>query len=219
MRGRPKNSEIEIIEEYRVFLDNAVSQPQIASVLAEFGYDADMIAQGKAIWEETNKVYLLNKTEDIETSEAYSDFSNRREQLSEIYEMHRKKAKVIFEDDNMSKVKLGVKGILPKAYVKWLQVVKMFYTEANANREIKNKLSTLKITEEDITNTIYIISDLEKLRNKYVIEKGESQNTTKLKDKAMIKLSDWMARFIAVAKIALSDNPQLLETLGKFVRS
>ena len=50
-------------------------------------------------------------------------------------------------------------------------------------------------------------------------EKGESQDATKLKDTAFGELDDWMRDFYAVAKIALEDNPQLLESLGKFVRS
>jgi hypothetical protein len=53
----------------------------------------------------------------------------------------------------------------------------------------------------------------------YLREKGESQDSTKAKDAAFAKLDDWMSEFYAVAKIALEDNPQLLESLGKFVRS
>jgi len=50
-------------------------------------------------------------------------------------------------------------------------------------------------------------------------EVGESQDATKIKDAAFVKMDDWMSEFYAVAKIALEDNPQLLESLGKLVRS
>ena len=53
----------------------------------------------------------------------------------------------------------------------------------------------------------------------YLKEKGESQDATKIKDEVFAKLDDWMSEFYAVAKIALEDNPQLLESLGKLVRS
>lgn len=53
----------------------------------------------------------------------------------------------------------------------------------------------------------------------YLLKKGESQDATKLKDSAFGEIDDWMSEFYAVAKIALEDNPQLLESLGKFVRS
>ena len=64
-----------------------------------------------------------------------------------------------------------------------------------------------------------MITDLEAARAEYLREKGESQDSTKIKDAAFAKIDDWMSEFYAVAKIALEDNPQLLESLGKLVRS
>lgn len=64
-----------------------------------------------------------------------------------------------------------------------------------------------------------MISNLEAARADYLRGKGESQDSTKIKDAAFVKIDDWMSEFYAVAKIALEDNPQLLESLGKLVRS
>ena len=68
-----------------------------------------------------------------------------------------------------------------------------------------------------VANTM--ISDLEAARSEYLKEKGESQDSTKAKDAAFAKIDDWMSGFYAVAKIGLEDNPQLLEALGKTVKS
>ncbi len=40
-----------------------------------------------------------------------------------------------------------------------------------------------------------------------------------MKDAAFAKIDDWMSEFYAEAKIELEDNPQLLEALGKTVKS
>jgi len=40
-----------------------------------------------------------------------------------------------------------------------------------------------------------------------------------VKDAAFAKIDDWMSEFYAEAKIGLEDNPQLLEALGKTVKS
>ena len=77
----------------------------------------------------------------------------------------------------------------------------------------------LKITPEDISGTITLINNLEEARATYLREKGESQDATKAKDKAFAEIDDWISEFYAVAKIALEDNLQLLESIGKFVRS
>ncbi len=62
-------------------------------------------------------------------------------------------------------------------------------------------------------------TDLEAARAAYIKEKGESQNATGIKDAAFSKMNDWMSEFYAVARIGLQARPQLMEALGKSVRS
>ena len=212
-------SEAETLEMYRVALENAVTQPEIATVMAELGYDSAMIEEGKSTLTKTRKAYDSNKAEDDETSVAYSTFSSKKEQLEDIFSLHRKKAKVVFRNDALIMEKLAITGSLPKAYVKWLEAVKKFYSVSLSDETIQTKLVRLKITKKDLTATNKLISELETARAEYQKEKGESQNATKAKDVAFAEIDDWMSEFYAVAKIALEDSPQLLEALGKTVKS
>ncbi|MFZ2284028.1 MAG: hypothetical protein WAV86_09145, partial [Lutibacter sp.] len=68
-------------------------------------------------------------------------------------------------------------------------------------------------------NAVAEIAALTSARTEYLREKGESQDSTMSKDKAFREIDDWMSEFYAVAKIALEEKPQLLESLGKFVIS
>lgn len=219
MATRPKFSEAQTLEQYRVALENVVNQAQIATTMEEFGYDETLLSEGKALWQSASDAYLLNKTEDDETTEAYATFTSTKEELAATYNLHRKKAKVIFRKDALTLEKLGVKGSLPQAYIKWLEVTKKFYTIASADIAIQAKLARLKITPEDLTAATTLVSRLETARTEYLREKGESQDATKAKDQAFANLDDWMSEFYAVAQIALEDNPQLLESLSKVVKS
>ncbi|MGQ1890575.1 hypothetical protein ACT29H_09055 [Thermophagus sp. OGC60D27] len=219
MPTRPRFSESEIIEQYRVSLDNAEKQTEIASALAELGYDAETIAQGKALFNKTRAAYDANKIEDDETAESYQKWANLRANLADRYALDRKKAKVIFRNDEVTKEKLAILGTLPKAYVRWLETVKKFYSVALNDDEIQSKLARLKITPEHLTESNQLIADVENARADYLRELGESQDATKAKDAALAEMDDWMRDFYAVAKIALDDRPQLMEALGKFVRS
>jgi hypothetical protein len=212
-------SEAETLEQYRVSLVNTENQPEIATVMAEFGYDTATIGQGKALLAQTRQAYDVNQTEDDETSEAYAAFSELKAQLEETYSLHRKKAKIIFRNDALTLDKLAVSGSLPKAYVKWLEAVKKFYSVVTTDTDLQTKLARLKVTTEELTAASSLISNVETARANYLREKGESQDSTKLKDEAFVKIDDWMSEFYAVAKIALEDSPQLLESLGKLVRS
>ncbi len=108
---------------------------------------------------------------------------------------------------------------MPTTYLSSMDSVKVFYKEALENQEILTALQVLKVSTEELQTTQGLINDVEKLRNEYLNEKGESQEATKVKDEALKQLDKWMRNFYAVASIALEDNPQLIESLGKVVKS
>ena len=219
MAGKKHLSEAETLEQYRVSFENVGNQSEIAAIMAEFGFDEALITAGKALYTKTRDAYNFNKKEDDETSETYINFTVAKENLSKIYTLHRKKAKVIFRNDPNILNKLALTGSLPTSYIKWLEVVKKFYSVAIGNTEIETKLLRLKVTSTDLTNAVAKIGELTSARAEYLKEKGESQDSTMSKDKAFREIDDWMSEFYAVAKIALEEKPQLLESLGKFVRN
>jgi len=219
MAGKKHFSEAEVLEQYRVALENVVAQTEIATIMAEFGYDETLLTEGNTLLTTTRQAFDLNKKEDDETTASYSNFSTLKENLAKTYALHRKKGKVIFRKDPITLNRLSLTGSLPAAYIKWLEVVKKFYAVVSTDTDIQTKLLRLKITTAEVTSTMQLITDLELARASYVREKGESQDATKVKDKAFDEIDDWMSEFYAVARIALEDNPQLLEAIGKFVRS
>lgn len=195
MAKKPNFSEAETLEQYRIGLDNAGSQSKIAAAMAELGFDSTVIDEGKAILSETRKAYDLNKTEDDETSAAYADFSSIKEQLEATFGMHRKKAKVVFRNNSLTADKLAISGAMPRTYIKWFETTKTFYGLASADTAIQGKLARLKISPDDLNAAITMISDLEAARSEYLKEKGESQDTTKIKDAAFTKIDGWMSEF------------------------
>ena len=219
MAGKKHVSEAEALEQYRVSFENVEKQPNIATIMAEFGYDEVVLTEGKTLLTTTRAAFDFNKKEDDETSEAYKNFTTLKENVATTYTLHRKKAKVIYRNELTTLQKLSITGSVPTAYIKWLETVKKFYTVALADTEIQLKLVRLKVTVEELNGTLQLITNLEEARAAYLREKGESQDATKQKDQAFVEIDRWMREFYAVAKIAMEDQPQLLEALGVFVRS
>lgn len=214
-----KQSEAEVLERYRVALENVTAQPEIATIMAEFGYDAALIEEGKQLFTQTRNAFDNNQREDDETSEAYSLFMENRTALASKYSLHRKKAKVVFRKDLEIMKRLNLDTAIPEAYVKWLEAIRKFYAEMLVDKVLQDKIARLKVTADDLNATNTLISILETTRSEYLKEKGESQDATKSKDTAFSRLDDWMSEFYAVARIALEDNIQLLEALGVIVRN
>ncbi len=164
-------------------MENAENQTEIASVMAELGYDNAEITEGKALLVTTRQAYDFNQTED----EAYEGFSSVKSELESTYRSHRKKAKVVFRKDSLTMDKLSISGSIPQAFVRLLEKAKKFYSTAGADEDIQNKLARLQISVEDITAGGKLITDVEAARALYLREKGESQNATKVKDAAFAK--------------------------------
>ena len=219
MSQRASRAESAILERYRVALENVEAQTEIATIMAEFGYDSAMIEDGKNLFTKTRQAYDLNVKEDDETSQAYSNYTVKKKQMEDTYSLHRKKAKVIFRKDLEVMKRLVLDGSVPKAYVRWLEIVKKFYSEMLSDTELQTNLSRLKVTTDDLNAANALLTELEAARADYLREKGESQDATEQKDTVFAELDDWMSEFYAVARIALEDNIQLLESLGVIVRN
>lgn len=211
-------SEIQFLETCQLALTNAENQPDVAKYMSEMGYDAAKLAEGRALYVETKGVYEANKKEHQDESVAYSDFDQKVKKLLQDYTLLRKKAKVVFRKEPLVLSRLKLDGTMPVAYVNKIDVIRTFATVMLADSALQAEMNRLKVKSDDIETLNAQLALVDQARAKYHQEKGESQNMTSIKDKAFAKLDDWMNEFYAVARIALEDQPQLLEALGKVIR-
>ena len=218
MSSQDKFTEAETLELFRVSLENATQQTEIASIMSEFGYDQTKIDEGKSLWEDTRMKIDEKKTEGDEKSAAYSVFTGKKAELAVKYRLHRKKAKVAFGNDPLTLKRLLLTGVMPSTYVKIMENYRKFYYELDGDTTLQSKLAVLKVPVEEIQLGKQLIAEIEAARIQYHREIGESQDATQHKDAAFGTLDKWMSEFYAVAKIALEDKPQLLEALGKVVK-
>jgi len=218
MAFNQRTTEAGIQEQWRVALENAELQPEIAAKMSELSYDSGKIAEGKALLAQTRQVYDTNNTEEVETTEASEKFKTDRKLLEKTFRRHRRKARVVFRKDPVMQKRLAIDDDVPGAYPKLIETVTVFYTEA-AKPNVLDKLARMAITADDISAGAQLVSTVETDRADYLREVGESENATQAKDAAMATMQDWMTEFYAVARIALEDQPQLLEALGRSVKS
>ncbi len=218
MRTR-KQSELQYLENYRLVFTNLSQVAEIQTQMADYGYDETAINEGKALYEKAKTLYDVRQTESAEEKQAYDAFANTFEQLKEQYKKHRKKAKVALLKKANLYEPFHLKKPMPQAYLKFIQEAKVFYEQMQNNAEAKPLLARFKLTEEIATAQLTAIETVTELRAKYEKEKGESQQATKDKNKAFEDIAEWMREFYTIAEIALEDQPQLLESIGKFVKS
>ncbi len=218
MRTR-KQSELQYLENYRLVFVNLSEVADIQAEMAEYGYDETVINEGKNLYEKAQALYEKRQTESTEEKQAYDKFAEVFEQLQEQYRKDRKKAKVALLKHTEFYEPFHLKKRVPQAYLKFIQEAKVFYEQMQNNAEAKPLLARFKLNEELATAQLTAIEKVTEFRASYEKEKGESQQATKDKNKAFEDIAEWIRDFYTVAEIAFEDHPQLLESIGKFVRS
>lgn len=214
-----KRLTIEAFHNYGAIFENISKNELLKNELAEYGYDDQEIAKGKALYDDAAQKLDLNKTESAEEKMAYDAFSKKFEELKKTYTTDRKKAKIIFKDEDTVLTVLVIKGVMSIRINGLLEDIDTFYKQLQAKEELRTPLKRLKITDEHIAEQLKALTEVRQAYLQYTNEKGESQQATKNKDAAFAELEKWVREFYSIAKIALEDQPQLLESLGKFMRN
>jgi len=219
MSTKRKFSEAESLETYRLTMANAETHPGIAEKLANLGYDSETLSVGKKLLEETRGMYDTSKVDKHHLAAVYKTFSEKRELLNEPYLLHKKLARVAFRKEKPIIEKLAIKPRIPSTYVKWIEAVKSFYNGAVANPDIQDKFARFNISADELNVGLAKIKEVEEARNELMKKKADSQSATKEKQETFDTTFDWMRDFYAVAKIAFTEQPQLLEAFSKVVKS
>ncbi|MCG8581982.1 MAG: hypothetical protein MI866_18795 [Bacteroidales bacterium] len=212
------NSELAILEKGQLVFTNLESQPQLSGTMAEYGYDESVLDDGRQTLKEARDFYEGSRKEALESKVAYQLFSDFREDIDGRYRLLRKKAKVVFRNEPLILEDLQVRGDIPDAYLNWLDCVRQYCMSYISSKEIQARLSRLKVINAEVEKIQVDLKELVLSRAAYIKERGEAQHATILKDEAMARLERWLREFYAVAKIALDDQPQLLETFGIVVK-
>lgn len=209
----------QMLQNFGAMFENLSKEGSLKTELAEYGYDDAKISEGKALYDEARKTFDANIKETREETSASLAFQQKYQNIQKTYIMHRKKARIVFEDNEEALRQLKLKGSAARAIAAAMEEMRAFYQLLDTTPNLLTPLKQLKITEQEVKNQLQEFPEVEKAYATYLQEKGESQQATKDKNKAFEALDKWVSKFYRVAKIALEDRPQLLEILGKSVKS
>lgn len=209
----------QMLQVYGALFLNLSKENEISTELSEYGYNEDKINVGKKLFEKARQEYDKNKKETAEENTSYALFKKKFDEVTKIYSTDRKKAKIIFKEEEDKLKKLSLKGTSSKNIANLVVKMRLLYQNLDTDESLLNAVKILKVTPENVKKQLTEITEAERLYANYLQEKGESQQATKDKDKAFADLEKWVKELYTIAKIALEDKPQLLESLGKLVRS
>jgi|HigsolmetaAR202D_1030399.scaffolds.fasta_scaffold00093_25 hypothetical protein len=216
---RPKQKIAEKLAEAQLFLNNASQDPFIAECLAAFGYDTARINQGFQLYQHALEATRVHEREYARQYAARDQFLEARRQLEEKHRPLLKIARIAFQDDRAADQLLHLSGRRKREFALWLNQLHAFYSNVQQNNQLLEGLGEFNVTHGQIEEVVELLRAVEETWYGYEREKGNAQAATKARDAAVAELNTWMRNARPIARIAVAEQPQLLEKLGILVRS
>jgi len=213
------NSIQNLLLQAQTAIDNALTDDEVKGFLSVFGYDDTVLNAGKALLDEAGR---LNQQQLKEYGDQYSatqEFTAKWETAKSDYTRFTKIARVAVKNDPAAYQKLGLSGTRRQSFSGLSAQMDQFYTNALADPAILSALGRFGVTQDKLSSGKQNSDAAKAASVAQQNEKGEAQQATLARDKAVDALEDWLSDFTAIARIALEEKPQLLEKLGILERS
>jgi hypothetical protein len=211
---RPRNSLADRMLAAQVAIDNAISDTDVKTLVAEYGYDDTRLGEGKTMLDTANQLQQTQQKEYGDQYEATGALKQAHENADKAYMKFIKIARIALKSDWAAFKKLDLGGIRKKTFSGWMGQARQFYLNALSDSTVLEKMAVYGITLAKLEHAKVLLDETEAANAAQKKEKGEAQQATLERDKAIDSLEEWLSDFIVIARIAMEEKPQLLEKLG-----
>lgn len=203
----------ELLSKSATAFENGKSNEQILAKMTPFGYHSQKMDEGLELREETQQKVIIQKKEYGEQYAATDACDTKKDEIHETYIDHVELTRIAIRKDReaYTALDLGERKRITSGYI---QQGVTFYTNLLANNAWVEELSQFSITKEILEAGKSSFLELQELYASQNKETGEAQKATEVRDESVAQLDEWYNRYIKVARIALKNDPQLLEILG-----
>ncbi len=208
-----------LLSDAQLAIDNALNNPKVLEYLSDFGYTKAKIQQGKQLYNTAAAAQLAQQAEAGGQISATTEVNEAWETAKKSYMRFLKVARVAFKRNSGVATQLDLSGTRKKSLSGWMAQAQQFYKNALGDQVVLSELKEFGITEPKLKAGLAELAVIEQANLVQEKEKGEAQAATEKRDAALDELQDWLSDYLAIAKVALEEEPQLLEGMGVLVRS
>ena len=213
-----KNVIDSIMNAIRILITNCISHDVIRQVLNEFGYTTEKLQQGLDMYNEVDGLVTEQHEEYNEQYEASNIFYSEWELAKKFSMRTLKFARIAFEGNTKILNDMHANKSRSDRYDVWRVDARAMYDTMLGDENLINVMLEFGYSIEKLTTEYEDVKKLDTLYNNFMTEKGEAQQSTLIRDQKLQELRIWMGRLKKVARLALADQPQLLEILGIIVK-
>ena len=205
----------EQIKEARMLINNSRQHPGIKQALVDFGYPIKNLEKGQARLEHflllqrakrQNYGAKLNATEAVVTE---------LQQIKNTYDEHLTLARLAFKQNRGLQETLGLTDAYPPRRAALVEQIANFYEQLLPQHKA---VARYGLTRAEIEQAQASVAAFVQSQQQQMQRKGEAQAATQARNQALKNLQQWVRGYRAIVRVALADDPQLLEVLGLLVR-
>lgn len=195
-------------------INNSLQNKKLQALLAEYGYSAEKLSEGKSLLDNATALSILRAKELGEKVESTQNRDEKKTLANKDYMKYVKIARIAFAKEPGVWQSLGLAGERKGSISGWIAQARQFYINLMADENRMAQMGTYGISPEKLEAGKAQVMEVEEAQNRQKTEMGEAQEATRQRDEAIDSLLEWYSDFIAIARIALEEKPQLLEMLG-----
>ncbi|HPA26567.1 MAG TPA: hypothetical protein PLQ05_02860 [Acidobacteriota bacterium] len=213
-KTRPMTGISDRLAKANVAISNALSDAQIGKLLGEYGYQTQKLSEGKGLLEAADLAVKKQVAAHGDQKEATARFLSAEKTSKTAYQNLAQVARAAFARDKAKLAVLGLNAAMPKTLPLFLTMATALFDNASHTAEIAETLKGYGYSADKLAKERAKIVELSAADQAQESAKGAAQQATFEQNKAMEILDYWMGGFVKVAKVALREQPQLLEKLG-----
>ena len=211
---RPKNAISERLTFANIAISNALSDSQIGILLGEYGYQTQKLSEGKVLCEAADAAVKRQVANHGDQKDSTARVLSAEKTARTAYQNLAQVARAAFARDKAKLAVLGLDNPMPKSLPLFITMATALFDNASHTAEITDILASYGYTVEKLSKERGKIVELTAANQAQESAKGAAQQATYEQNKAMEAIDYWMSAFVKVAKVALREQPQLLEKLG-----
>jgi hypothetical protein len=215
MTSKPKQTIAQQLNSAQLAISNSMSDPEIQSLVAQFGYPADKLNEGKALYDAALAAVNAEKADAGAQQESSRMLAQAEKSARDAYQSLAKVARAVFLKDKAQLNALGLNHNMPLDTAGFLAAAYTLFDNARTLPALADYgYDSPKLQSERAKIAAYDTANQQQ-----EAAKGAAQQATREQDAALQALNDWTAQYLKIAKVALSGKKQLLEKIGVLART